>query len=349
MKVAVLHARKGVAGLWTPAVDATTMLAAAEVNRNGGVLGAPMELVHVDCGLVRDTALSAVDHVLDHLHVDAIVGQHTSNVRDVIRRRVNGRVPYVYASQHEGTGDQRSATMIGATDGELLWPAISWLMSEKKAQRFYFVGNDYMWPRAGLKTSRTLIAHEGGQMVGHDLLPFEAEDHTATLQKIRAAKPDVVIQALVGLDSIAFNRAFATAGLDRSVLRLGLLVDENVLCGIGPDATRGLYAVANYFADWRSPENARFLDAYHAAYGPLAPPVSAASIGCYEGVHLLAALAGRRADPGGTRLAELARRPLHRDAARQLLGGQPVGRHRRVHIARADGVAMSIVSSLTLN
>ncbi len=349
MKIAILHPRKGVTGLWTPAVDAAAMLAAAEVNRAGGIQGAPLELVFADCGLVRDTALGAVDHVLGTLGADAIVGQHTSNVRDVVREQVRGRVPYIYASQHEGLTDTREATMIGATDSELLWPAISWLIAERKAHRFFFVGNDYIWPRVGLETSKALIAHEGARMVGHALMPFEVEDHSAVLQQIKAARPDVVVQALVGEASVHFNRAFAAARLDRSILRLGLLVDENVLSGIGPNATHDLYSVSNYFAECRSPENTRFLESYHAAYGLLAPPVGSTSIGCYEGVHLIAALAGRTAKEGGLGLAELARRPLHRDAARQYLGGRPVGRCKRVHIARADGVSMSIVSSLTMN
>ncbi|WP_158218027.1 substrate-binding domain-containing protein [Marinibacterium profundimaris] len=349
MKIAVLHPRKGLTGLWTPSVDASTQLAAAEVNAAGGALGAQLELFHIDCGLSRESALEAVDHVLETLQVDAIVGQHPSNVRDVIRNRVNGRVPFVYASQHEGLPDPRAAIMIGATDGELLWPAISWLIAQRKAQRFFFVGNDYIWPRVGLQTSRSLIAHEGAQFVGHALMPFEAEDFSATFSKIREARPDVVVQALVGEDTVRFNRAFAAAGLDRSVIRLGLLVDENVLCGIGQDATHDLYSVSNYFSGWKSPENMRFLDRYHGAFGRLAPPVSSTSLSCYEGIHLLAGLAGRRADPGISRMAELARRPLQRDAARHHLRGQPIGRCKTVHIARADGVAMSIVSSLTLN
>ncbi|MAY45984.1 MAG: nitrile hydratase [Rhodobacteraceae bacterium] len=349
VKVAILHPRKGVTGLWTPAVDAATLLAAAEVNRDGGVLGEEMELVFCDCGLQRDTALAAVDRVLDDIGVDAIVGQHTSNVRDVIRSRVNGRVPYVYTSQHEGLADPRKAITIGATDGELLWPAIFWLIEQRHARRFFFVGNNYIWAQAGLETSKALIAHEGAQFVGEALLPFEVEDHTDILQKIRAARPDVVVQALVGEASVRFNRAFAAAGFDEAMLRLGLLVDENVICGIGPDSTHNLYSVSNYFANWESPANSRFLDSYHAAYGRIAPPVSGATIGCYEGIHLLAALAGQKRDPGGLRLAELARRPLHRDAARQYLDDKPVGRCKRVHIAQADGVALRIVSSLTLN
>lgn len=349
MKVAILRPRKGVTGLWTPSVDAATLLAMAEVNRDGGVLGDEMELVFADCGLYRDTALTAVDHVLNDVGVDAIVGQHTSNVRDVIRARVKGRVPYVYTSQHEGMEGQCGATTIGALDGELLWPAIFWLIERRHARRFFFVGNNYIWAQAGLETSRSLIAHEGAQFVGQALLPFEVEDHTDILQKIRAARPDVVVQALVGEASVRFNRAFAAAGMDDAMLRLGLLVDENVTCGIGPEATHNLYSVSNYFEDWQTPANERFLDTYHRAYGRIAPTVSGSSVGCYEGLHLLAALAGRTRDPGRQRLAELARRPLNRDAARKYLEDKPVGRCKRVHIAQADGVALKIVSSLTLN
>ena len=181
MKVAVLHPRKGIAGLWTPAVDATTQLAAAEINAAGGILGSPVELVYADCGVEADTATAAVDHLLDVVGVEAIVGQHTSTGRDAVRKRVAGRVPYVYTAQHEGLPAVESAIMIGATDGELLWPAIAWLIAERRARRFFFVGNDYIWPQKALETSRALITHEGAQLVGPEIAAHRVGPASVTI------------------------------------------------------------------------------------------------------------------------------------------------------------------------
>lgn len=84
MKVGMLHARSGVAGMWAPALDAAALLGAAEINQQGGILGEELEMVFGDCGLSAGEAVAAVDQLIDVDNVGAIIGSHTSDLRDTI-------------------------------------------------------------------------------------------------------------------------------------------------------------------------------------------------------------------------------------------------------------------------
>jgi urea transport system substrate-binding protein len=347
MKVGLLCARSGVGGIWTPSLDASAILGAAEINADGGVLGHDVELVFSDCGNTPAEAEAAVDALLEIDCADAIVGAHASNLRDAISQRISNKVPYIYTPQYEGIACGPSTVAIGSTDGELLGPALHWLREEKSAERFYFVGNDYIWPRIAAQTLRGLLRQRGGRLVGETFLPMRANDDLAdTLAAIGKHRPHVVVMALLGQCAVDFNRAFAAAGLDNKVLRLGLIVDETVICGIGAQASGNLFTVSNYFADWRSRTNDGFLERYHEAFGEHAPPVSAASMSYYEGLHVVAGLANSLGTRRGLDLARHVRNSLPRPAARANLHNKPVGRAPGVHLGEADGVRFKMIATL---
>lgn len=347
MKIGMLQTRSGIAGMWVPAMDAAAMLGAAEINEAGGIFGEEVELVFGDSGLSVGEAVEAVDTLIEIEGVDAIIGSHTSNIRDAVSRRVASRLPYIYTSQYEGIAVGPSTVATGSTDVELLGPALAWLREEKQAERYFFIGNDYIWPRMALGTTSKALRRQGSRLVGVSFVPLSPPDYAETLQQIARSGAQVVVMALVGQCCVEFNRAFAAAGLDEKMLRLGLIVDETVVCGIGAEATTNLFTVSNYFARQRSRLNDRFLERYHDAYGTLAPPVSAASIGVYEGLHVLAGLARDMETRDSRTLARHLTRPLARPAVRHMLADKPVGMSPGIYLGQADGVTLQVVGSFT--
>ncbi|KAA0685075.1 nitrile hydratase [Neorhizobium sp. P12A] len=347
MKIGLLHARSGVAGIWAPAMDAAAVVGAAEINAAGGILGEEIEIVFGDCGFSVSEALTAVDTLVEIDGVDAIVGGHPSNIRDAVSERVASTVPYIYTPQYEGIACGPSTVAIGSTDQELMAPALQWLRSEKHAERYFFVGNDYIWPHMALATTQWLMRAQRTHLVGQAIVPTKIDDYTDLLRQIAQSGAQVVIQALVGLSAVEFNRAFAAAGLDEKMLRFGLIVDETIICGIGSDASNNLFTAASYFADHHSRSNDHFLELYHSAFGEFAPPVSAASVGFYEGLHVIAGLAGNLQTRDSRVLANHLHQPMSRPKARHWLGGKPVGQWPSVYMGRADGVTLQVVAALT--
>ena len=346
MKVGMLHARSGVSGMWAPALDAAALLGAAEINRQGGILGEELELVFGDCGFSAGEALAAVDQLIDMDGVRAIIGSHTSDLRDPITRQVRERLPYIYTSQYEGIAVGPSTAAIGATDIELLGPALHWLKTAKHADRYFFVGNDYIWPRITLGTARQALRRQHSELVGTALVSTRTQDFSALIATIARSTAQVVVIALVGQCSVEFNRAFAAAGLDQKILRFGLIVDETVICGIGADATTNLFTAASYFASQHSRRNDTFLERYHDAFGVYAPPVSAGSLGAYEGLHVLAGLVRDLGSFDSRRLARELNHSTPRQFPRHMLADQPTGIRPTVYLGEADGATLRVVGEL---
>jgi urea transport system substrate-binding protein len=344
MKVGLLHARTGVAGIWAPSMDAAATLGAAEINARGGILGEEIDLVFGDCGFTVGEALDAVDTLIEIEGADVIIGGHPSNLRDPVSQRISGKAPYIYTAQYEGIACGPSTVAIGSTDQELMGPALSWLCDRKRAERFFFVGNDYIWPRLAYATTQRLVSERGGRLVGHAFLANRAVVGGDVLKQIARSGAQVVIMALLGQCAIEFNRAFAAAGLDEKMLRFGLIVDETVICGIGAEASTNLFTVAHYFAGQHSRSNDCFLERYHDAFGEWAPPVCAASVYYYEGLHVLAGIARDLGTRKGEDLARYLNNPLARPAARNMLGDKPVGRSPSVLLGKADGVTLEVIA-----
>ena len=344
MKIGLLVSRSGPAGLWAPSSEAGAMLAAAEINAAGGVFGSDVDLIIADAGWTESEATMASGSLVDIDGVDAVVGMHPSNVRDAIKRRLSGRVPYVYTPQYEGGERSPYTVATGGTDAEMLGPAITWLSDERRARRFFLVGNDYVWPRTAHEITHKLVQEAGGEVVGEAIVPFGIEDHSEVLDKIRAACPDVVVMALLGAEAATFNRAFSEAGLASRMLRFGLAVDESVLYAIGPEHSENLYVALNYFSHMHSAANDRFLEVYHDCFGDQAPPVNLACQSCYEGVHVVANLARSVGRWDAAALTKSVRRPVGRKAVRTLLK-TPMGPTLRVHLAAAEGIEFRVLLS----
>jgi urea transport system substrate-binding protein len=95
----------------------------------------------------------------------------------------------------------------------------------------------------------------------------------------------------VGGGSVGFNVSFAGFGLDDQAIRLGTLIEENTLAGIGADNADRLFSSSGYFASIQTEAAASFAADYSAAFGSDAPALNGLGQSAYEGLMLLAALA----------------------------------------------------------
>ena len=296
----------GSAGIWGPSSIACAQLAQAEINADGGLLERKLLLKIIDSS---DEALD-VGHVTGELMrggaIDAIVGMHTSQVRQRLLRDIARQIPYVYTPLYEGGERTPGVFALGETPGQQLRPALEYLMERYRAQRWMFIGNDYCWPRVSHRLAARYLADRGGQLLADRYLPFGIEDHTELLDEIRRLRPEAILLSLVGQDAVQFNRAFGYCGLSRGILRLSCAIEENGLLAIGADNTDGLFVSSGYFASLDNDSNMAFKERYHNHFGQRAPTLNALGQSTYEGVHFMAALARRAADEEAQLLGQLA-------------------------------------------
>ena len=293
LRIANFVGLSGPSGIWGPASINSSLLAASEINRRGGILGREIEIAFHDTGGDIDDVTQTASDIVASEGADIITGSHISAVRVALRKVVAGHIPYLYTPVYEGGERTPGVMAIGETPGMQWRPAIEWLANTKRAQRWYLIGSDYVWPWLSHKSIKKYIKDAGGCVLGEEFVPIGEHDHSRQLARIRAAKPDVVLITLIGADSIVFNRAFAEQGLGSRMLRLAGAMDETVLLGIGADNTEGLYCASGYFIDMATRANDIFRDQYQASFGRHAPPLGSIGQSNYEGLRFLETVASR--------------------------------------------------------
>ena len=334
----------GSPGIWGPISTNSVLLAVAEINKHGGILGREIELSFYEAGgSIEDVTRRAAEAVAND-EVDVIMGSHISAVRVALRKVTRNRVPYIYTPVYEGGERTPGVMAIGEVPRAQSRPAIAWLADFRKAARWYLIGSDYVWPWLSHRAVKKYIAETGGRVVGEEFVPLGQDDHQAHLARIRAAKPDVVLISLIGADSITFNRAFGECGLAATTLRLAGAMDETVLLGIGADNTESLYCASGYFNSVGSKANDEFRGDYHRMFGANAPPVGSIGQSNYEGLRFLKAAAERAGCLTCGPLATAARN-IQYVGARGLVTIRKGEAEMPMYLAEADGLDFKLLKT----
>ncbi|HEY0276483.1 MAG TPA: substrate-binding domain-containing protein [Paenirhodobacter sp.] len=344
MKLGLILSHTGLAGLWTPGCEGGAMLAVAEFNARGGALGQEIELINADAGDTPESAFAAAQRLVLDERVDAVIGLQSSNLRSAVRKGIAGLAPYIYTPHYEGGYCGPSTATLGITDTEVLDPGIHWLAQKRKAQRYFFVGNDYIWPRVAYGTTEHAVSQAGGRIVGRGLIPLGSRDYCEILDQIRQARPHVVVIAMLGEDAVCFNRAFAEAGLAGGILRLSLAFDETQLLGVSAEYSENLFAAQAYFDTSRGRDRDEMVENYNCNFEGIRPGVTANAVNCYDAVYLVAALAQQVGRIDGYLMAQKLKKRLSRAHAYNLIGRS--AEDSGVLLAEADGIDFLVRETL---
>lgn len=334
IRLGLLVPFQGADAIWGPSCQYSAVLAAAELNRNGGILGRQVELFAVDAGGDPQRVVSRAWELVEEHSIDALIGVHLSSVRLALREAFAGVVPYIFAPLYEGGERTRGVFAIGDTPERQFPAAVNWLMNNRGAQRWFLVGNDYIWPRASHAAVRRIVGQAHGCIVGEEYIGLGQENIASVIEKIAQLKPDIIFESLVGSDCVMFNRAFSRAGLSRHIDRLSGAIEENTLLGIGARHTQNLYCAASYFSTLNTATNRNFMAQYRAAFGANAPIQGVLSHSCYDAIHFFSTLAS---DAGSVHMAALC------DAFERLQGAhQPAP----IYLAKAQQMSFEIFQQL---
>jgi len=342
IRVALVVPLQGPAGIFGPSCESCALLAAEEANSSAGVLGRPIEFVVVDGGASPSAVAEEIDRLITVGAVDAVTGWHISAVRQAVAPRIAGRVPYVYTPLYEGGERSPWVFLAGETPGRQLRPGLAWFAEQLGVRRWAVVGDDYVWPRRTARAARRYLAEISGTVCEEAFVALGTEGYDEVVRRLRAAEPEGVLMLLVGADAVAFNRAFAAAGLQETCVRFSPLMDENMLLGSGATATRGLYAAAGFFETLSTADSLDFSARYHSRFGSYAPLLNSMGESCYEGVRLLTELFN---GAGSTDMSSILRVAdgLSYDGPRGSVQLRDRHLDQRVFLAAADGLQFDVL------
>lgn len=345
LRVALCVPLRGVDGIWGPSCLAAAELAAAELNAGRGIMGRPCELSLVDASESTADIGKTLSELVAMRDVDALVGMHLSSVRQRITAAVGGRLPYVYPCLYEGGDCTPGLFAIGETAPRQLRPSIVWLSEHRRCRRWMLLGNDYVWPRVSHSIARRCIAESNGEVAAEVFVPFDTQDYGPVLDRLRSARCDAVLISIVGQDAVDFNRAFAHAGLQHSVLRLSCAIEENQLLAIGATSTEDLHVALGYFGALDTDANGAFKERYHSHFGERAPTLNSIGQSVYEGLHFLAALLDAHDAAQRSRRARASQQLVYRSARVGKQRGSDVDQA-PMYLARAEGHLFRVIAQL---
>lgn len=347
LKIGVLVADSGPAALFGPAQRAAAELGAATVNAKGGIMGRQVEIVFADAGAnPAEVSKSAVKLMLSD-KIELIIGSHDSAVRQSVENVVKAKIPYIYTPVFEGDDCSPNVYFLGEVPEQELQKTLPKLLEFAKGKTFYLVGDDYVWARTTNEKAKKYIGELGGTVVAEDYYPFGAPNKfESTVTKIKAAKPAIVLQTLVGGDNVNFNRTFADFNLSDDIIRLSCLLEENTLMGIGKDASKNLYSALGYFADIDLPQNKAFIGELTKKYGDKTPQQCTISKGLFDAFVFAAAVSAKSKSLGAKEFAA---------AAEGISYDTPSGpmtmknRHtvKNIFLSRCDGTRFTVVDTFT--
>ncbi|NYD37043.1 substrate-binding domain-containing protein [Actinomycetospora corticicola] len=346
VQVGLVTPWQGPAGMFGLSCRMCAELAVAEINLDGGLLGRPVELHHVDGGADPGAVALEVQRLVRTNQVDAVVGWHISAVRRRLAPRIAAQVPYVYTALYEGGERTPGVLLTGETPANQLGPALEWMRTELGVRRWAVVGDDYVWPRASAaEAARWARAHDV-PIVDEVYVPLGTRDFGPALRTLARGGADGVLVLLVGEDAVHFNRAFAAAGLDRWQTRLSTLMDETMLLASGERATRSLYSAAGYFEDLTTTDALEFGGRFAERFGATAPVPSSLGESCYEGMNLYAQLV-RDAGTTGREEVLAVSEQVRFGGARGEVTLRRSHVVQDVYIARAQGVHFEVIARLS--
>jgi urea transport system substrate-binding protein len=285
IKVGVLYSLSGPGAATETSVKDATLMAIAEINARGGLLGRRIEPLIVDGKSDSPTFFAEAERLIVEENVSVVFGGGTSESRKVLKplfERSNHLL--IYPAPYEGLEESPNIIYTGAAPNQQIIPAVKWCF-DRGWKRLFLVGSDSLYSHAAHEIIKAQANALGVQIVSEDYFLPGTKDFASVVQKIKVFKPDVILNTLSGDANVAFftelRREDVTA--DR-IPTLSFSLGEQELAAMDPKIVAGNYGSRNYFQSIVSEANTVFVKAFKKKYGEtrvIDDPVEAGYFGVY--------------------------------------------------------------------
>jgi urea transport system substrate-binding protein len=268
VKVGVLQSLSGTMAISEVTVKNAEMMAIAEINASGGVMG--QKIVPMVEDGASDPAIFSqkATKLVQSDGVATVFGGWTSASRKAmlpVFQRLKNLL--WYPVQFEGNECSPNIMYSGAQPNQQIVPALNW--AEQKGYKSYFlIGSDYVFPRTANLILKKHIAKDKLAVVGEEYVPLGGTDFSAVIAKIQAAKPAIIFSTLNGDSNVSFFKQMSAAGRPPTKLPvMSFSIGEQEAQAMGPSLVKDSYAGWNYFQSLPGDANKKFVAAYQAKFG----------------------------------------------------------------------------------
>ncbi len=289
IKVASIVDQTGGLDIYGRPMADTMQLAVEEVNEAGGLLGKQVELLTYDPQSNIQFYTQYATQAATSDRVAVVHGGITSASREAIRPMLNRfQTLYFYNTLYEGGVCDRNVFCTGSTPGQTVEKLVPHVMG-KWGKKVYIVAADYNYGHITADWVKKYVRDNGGETAGVEFFPLDVTNFGPSIKKIQAAKPDMVMSALVGGAHVSFYRQYAASGMNANIPIASTTFgvgNEHLL--ISAEEGDGMIAAYGYFQEVDSADNKSFLERFQAKYGADAPYVNELAMRTYDAFNLWA-------------------------------------------------------------
>ena len=235
----------------------------------------------------------------------------------------------------------------GSTPAQTVEKLVPHTMS-KWGKKVYIVAADYNYGQITAQWVRKYVADNGGEAVETEFFPLDVTNFGPTIKKIQAAKPDMVMSALVGGAHVSFYRQYAAAGMSASVPIASTTFgvgNEHKL--ISAEEGNGMICAYSYFEEIDTPANRDFTARFKAHMGGDAPALNELAARSWEGAWLWAEAVKQAGTAERLPVIEALRSGLGIDGPSGRVTIEPKTNHalQTVHLAELKDQAFDIIET----
>ncbi len=275
IKVGILHSLSGTMAISETTLKDVMLMLVEEQNKKGGLLGKQLEPVVVDIASDWPLAAEKARELIEVNKVDAVFGCWTSVCRKSVLpvfEELNSLL--FYPVQYEGEESQRNVFYTGASPNQQAIPAVDYLMNEEGVERWVLAGTDYVYPQTTNKILEAYLKDKG--VAAEDIMinytPFGHSDWQTIVSDIKnfgsSGKKTAVVSTINGDANVPFYRELGNQGIAaEDIPVVAFSVGEEELAGLDTAPLVGHLAAWNYFMSVDTPENASFIETWHAFIG----------------------------------------------------------------------------------
>ncbi len=267
-------------GLVDPLTGILSALAASEVegakytvaamNKKGGILGRPVELLVEDSANDVGTGVQKTRKLIDRDQVDVILGDVNSGIAYAMSQVTNEKkvfhiVPGGHTDPITGTDCKWNVFRICNTTS-MDASAITSELVQRFGKKWFFITPDYAYGHTLQDAFIRKLKAAGGEFQG-DMLPINTSDFSGTLIKAKAYGPKVLLNNMGGLAQINCMKQFVQFGMAKDMALGGALFEMESVKSVPKDAQAGWWCYEWWWNQPDVPEVKRFVADFEKATG----------------------------------------------------------------------------------
>ncbi|HET7566913.1 MAG TPA: ABC transporter substrate-binding protein [Gaiellaceae bacterium] len=274
----------------TNSVSATQGIATAvqQINKTHAAgKNVKLSIVTVDDAADPQTASQRCNQLVNQNHVQVVIGfESTPATAACLQYTSKANIPYILGqTATSGALCDANYYALATVGNQQVTPLVKYLL-KKGSQKFYVVASDFISGRQGAQQIKDAVG-SNGQVVGTSFEPIGTTDFSSDISKIAAAKPDTVIDVLVGSDEVAFYKQFRTDPRSNGIKTGSFLMDDGIAAAIGQKLLKNTVVNSSYALNNPSKANKVFKAAVTKKYGKKTA-ISGAAAAAWDGAWILA-------------------------------------------------------------